>query len=68
MVKALEVDLTSTSSIVNFTKAVQELLDTYHGSMSLQLLVNNAGILATTERVTPEGYERYMWLARQNVT
>ncbi|KAI5078805.1 hypothetical protein GOP47_0006476 [Adiantum capillus-veneris] len=57
MVKALEVDLTSTSSIVNFTKAVQELLDTYHGSMSLQLLVNNAGILATTERVTPEGYE-----------
>lgn len=56
-VKAMEVDLTSTASILKFTKAIEELLETPHGSMSLQLLINNAGILATTERKTPEGCE-----------
>ncbi|MCO5569257.1 hypothetical protein L7F22_022968 [Adiantum nelumboides] len=57
LVKAMAVDLTSTGSIVKFTEAVQKLLETYRGSLSLQLLINNGGILSTTERITPEGYE-----------
>lgn len=56
-VKALEVDLASTVSILKFSKAVEQLLDTSHISISLQLLINNAGKLATTKSVTSEDYD-----------
>ncbi|KAH7435735.1 hypothetical protein KP509_06G077500 [Ceratopteris richardii] len=55
MVEVLVVDVSSTDSIIRFVETVAKLVD--DKSLSLQLLINNAGILATTERITAEGYD-----------
>ncbi|KAJ7959306.1 putative Short-chain dehydrogenase [Quillaja saponaria] len=57
-VKAFEVDLSSFQSILKFKDSMQKwLLDSgFH--CSVQLLINNAGILATSHRLTAEGYDQ----------
>ncbi|BBN05524.1 hypothetical protein MPTK1_3g13860 [Marchantia polymorpha subsp. ruderalis] len=53
--EALELDLCSVGSILSFVDQVKSMLQASQGSKALQLLVNNAGILAGSSRCTETG-------------
>ncbi|KAL8208367.1 hypothetical protein R6Q57_007779 [Mikania cordata] len=57
--KGLEVDLSSFSSIMRFKNSLENWLLDSDMHPSIQLLINNAGILATS-RLTTDGRERMM--------
>ncbi|XWS14270.1 hypothetical protein CRYUN_Cryun36dG0108300 [Craigia yunnanensis] len=59
-VRAFEVDLSSFQSILEFKGSLQQWLLDCKMHSSVQLLINNAGILATSSRLTPEGYDQMM--------
>ncbi|XP_031114374.1 dehydrogenase/reductase SDR family member on chromosome X-like isoform X1 [Ipomoea triloba] len=59
-VKAFQVDLSSFKSIWNFKREFQHWLSDMNMHCSVQLLINNAGILATRRRVTTEGCDKIM--------
>ncbi|VFQ90529.1 unnamed protein product [Cuscuta campestris] len=50
--------MTSFESIVKFKGSLQQWLLDSNLHSSIQLLINNAGILATTSRITSEGYDQ----------
>ncbi|CAJ1974372.1 unnamed protein product [Sphenostylis stenocarpa] len=56
--KAFQVDLSSIESIVEFKISLRQWLLDSHLHYSIQILINNAGILATSPRVTAEGYDQ----------
>ncbi|XP_026408856.1 dehydrogenase/reductase SDR family member on chromosome X-like [Papaver somniferum] len=56
--KTFQVDLTSFESILKFKSSLQQWLLDSDMHTSIQLLVNNAGILATSRRFTAEGYDQ----------
>ncbi|XP_062020177.1 uncharacterized protein LOC133736632 isoform X3 [Rosa rugosa] len=56
--KAFEVDLSSFQSILQFKASLQQWLSDSQMHSSIQLLINNAGILATSSRFTSEGYDQ----------
>lgn len=58
--KMFEIDLMSFKSIVRFIRSFQVWLKDINMHCSLQLLVNNAGILATTQGFTDQGHDRMM--------
>ncbi|GLJ18384.1 hypothetical protein SUGI_0325530 [Cryptomeria japonica] len=58
--KAIELDLCSLESILKFKDSVLDWLKAANLPSSLQLLVNNAGILATSQGFTSGGYDRMM--------
>ncbi|KAE8685787.1 Detected protein of confused Function [Hibiscus syriacus] len=60
LVKAFVVDLSSFRSISEFKSSLQQWLSECNMHSSVQLLINNAGILATSSRITPEGYDQMM--------
>ncbi|XP_010543515.1 PREDICTED: short-chain dehydrogenase TIC 32, chloroplastic [Tarenaya hassleriana] len=55
--KAFEVDMSSFPSILKFRNSLQQWLSDSNMHPSIQLLVNNAGILAMSSRLTTEGYD-----------
>ncbi|KAF8393488.1 hypothetical protein HHK36_021732 [Tetracentron sinense] len=55
--KAFQVDLSSFQSMLKFKSSLQQWLLNSNMHASIQLLINNAGILATSCRVTDEGYD-----------
>ncbi|KAH7651347.1 Short-chain dehydrogenase/reductase SDR protein [Dioscorea alata] len=57
---AFEVDLSSFSSIKKFESGIKQWLLDSNLHPSIQLLINNAGILATSCRVTSDGYDQMM--------
>ncbi|KAM0938307.1 putative NADP-retinol dehydrogenase [Dioscorea sansibarensis] len=57
---AFQVDLSSFSSIKEFESGIKQLLLDSNLHPSIQLLINNAGILATSCRVTSDGYDQMM--------
>ncbi|KAC9495297.1 hypothetical protein E3N88_45737 [Mikania micrantha] len=57
--EGLEVDLSSFSSIMSFKNSLENWLLDSDMHPSIQLLINNAGILATS-RLTTDGHERMM--------
>ncbi|XP_007035941.2 PREDICTED: dehydrogenase/reductase SDR family member on chromosome X isoform X1 [Theobroma cacao] len=59
-VKAFQVDLSSFHSILEFKGSLQQWLLDCKMHSSVQLLINNAGILATSSRFTPEGYDQML--------
>ncbi|KAI3845672.1 hypothetical protein MKX03_006652 [Papaver bracteatum] len=56
--KTFQVDFTSFESILKFKSSLQQWLLDSDMHPSIQLLVNNAGILATSRRFTSEGYDQ----------
>jgi dehydrogenase/reductase SDR family protein X len=56
--KPFEVDISSFQSILNFKGSLQQWLSDSKMHSSIQLLINNAGILATSCRLTAEGYDQ----------
>ncbi|KAK3011354.1 hypothetical protein RJ639_012805 [Escallonia herrerae] len=58
--KAFQVDLASFESILKFKGSLQQWLLDSNLHSSIQLLINNAGILATSCRLTAEGYDQVM--------
>ncbi|KAH0861619.1 hypothetical protein HID58_089880 [Brassica napus] len=58
--KAFEADLSSFQSVSNFRNSLEKWLSESELHSSIQLLVNNAGILATSSRPTVEGFDRMM--------
>ncbi|GMY30695.1 dehydrogenase/reductase SDR family member on chromosome X isoform X2 [Fagus crenata] len=58
--KAFQVDMSSFHSIFNFKASLQQWLFDSNMHPSIQLLINNAGILATSYRLTAEGYDQMM--------
>ncbi|KVH95854.1 Glucose/ribitol dehydrogenase [Cynara cardunculus var. scolymus] len=58
--KAFQVDLSSLSSIMRFKESLDQWLLDSDMHPSIQLLINNAGILATTSRLTTEGHDQMM--------
>ncbi|CAA3029450.1 dehydrogenase/reductase SDR family member on chromosome X isoform X1 [Olea europaea var. sylvestris] len=56
--KAFQVDITSFESILKFKCSLQQWLLDSNMHSSIQLLINNAGILATSCRLTSEGYDK----------
>ncbi|CAN7141912.1 unnamed protein product [Brassica rapa subsp. narinosa] len=58
--KAFEVDISSFQSVSKFRNSLEQWLSESEIHSSIQLLVNNAGILATTSRPTVEGFDRMM--------
>lgn len=59
--KAFEVDLSSFKSILEFKHSLEQWLHDSNMHPSVQLLINNAGILATSRRVTSEGYDQLLF-------
>ncbi|CAA6671722.1 unnamed protein product [Spirodela intermedia] len=59
-VEAFVVDLSSTQSIMKFKSALEQWLSDSGSHFSVQLLINNAGILAATHRLTADGYDQMM--------
>ncbi|PSR93465.1 Dehydrogenase/reductase SDR family member on chromosome X like [Actinidia chinensis var. chinensis] len=59
-VKCFQVDLSSFHSILKFKDSFQQWLLGSDLHSSLQLLINNAGILATSFRPTAEGFDQVM--------
>lgn len=59
-VKAFQADLSSFRSILEFKNSLEQWLLNSEMHLSIQLLINNAGILATSSRLTPEGYDGMM--------
>ncbi|XP_027089465.2 uncharacterized protein [Coffea arabica] len=60
LVKAFEVDMSSFKSVLKFKNSLQQWLLESNLHSSVQLLINNAGILATSCRLTPEDYDEMM--------
>ncbi|CAN1225245.1 Dehydrogenase/reductase SDR family member on chromosome X [Linum grandiflorum] len=58
--KGFVVDLTSFQSILEFKSSLEKWLLDSDMHSSIQLLINNAGILATCLRPTTEGYDQMM--------
>ncbi|CAI0553875.1 unnamed protein product [Linum tenue] len=58
--KGFVVDLSSFCSILEFKSSLEKWLTDSDMHSSIQLLINNAGILATSVRPTPEGYDQMM--------
>ncbi|RWR72487.1 dehydrogenase/reductase SDR family member on chromosome X [Cinnamomum micranthum f. kanehirae] len=58
--KAFQVDLSSFQSILKFKSSVEQWILDNDLHPSVQLLINNAGILATSYRVTAEGFDQMM--------
>ncbi|XP_073147459.1 uncharacterized protein [Henckelia pumila] len=58
--KAFQLDLSSLKSIIKFKSSIQQWLMDSNIHPSIQLLINNAGILATSCRITSEGYDQMM--------
>ncbi|XP_071702570.1 uncharacterized protein [Rutidosis leptorrhynchoides] len=58
--EAFQVDLSSFSSIMIFKNTLEKWLLNSNMHPSVQLLINNAGILATTSGLTFEGHDRMM--------
>ncbi|GFQ06350.1 dehydrogenase/reductase sdr family member on chromosome x [Phtheirospermum japonicum] len=58
--KAFEADLSSFESILEFKHSLQQWLSDSKMHCSVQLLINNAGILATSRRFTSEGCDQMM--------
>lgn len=56
--KAFEVDLSSFSSIMKFKYSLEQWLLDSDMHPSIQLVINNAGILATSSRLTTEGHDQ----------
>ena len=56
--KGFEVDLSSFQSILRFRDSLQQWLSDSQMHCSIQLLINNAGILATSSRLTSEGFDQ----------
>ncbi|KHN23386.1 Dehydrogenase/reductase SDR family member on chromosome X [Glycine soja] len=56
--EAFQVDLSSIESVVKFKTSLQQWFLDSDLHCSIQILINNAGILATSPRVTPEGYDQ----------
>ncbi|CAN8257208.1 unnamed protein product [Cochlearia groenlandica] len=56
--KAFEVDMSSFPSVSKFRDSLEQWLLDSDLHYSIQLLVNNAGILATSSRPTVEGFDR----------
>ncbi|XP_010490903.1 PREDICTED: dehydrogenase/reductase SDR family member on chromosome X-like [Camelina sativa] len=56
--KAFEVDLSSFQSVSKFRNSLEQWLLESDLHSSIQLLVNNAGILAASSRPTVEGFDR----------
>ncbi|KAL1309722.1 dehydrogenase/reductase SDR family member on chromosome X isoform X4 [Arachis ipaensis] len=56
--KAFQVDLSSVESIIMFRKSLQQWLSDSDLHSSIQLLINSAGILATSPRITADGYDQ----------
>ncbi|AES72464.1 rossmann-fold NAD(P)-binding domain protein [Medicago truncatula] len=53
-----EADLSSVESIIKFSTSLRQWLLDSDLHCSVQILINNAGILATSLRVTAEGYDQ----------
>lgn len=60
--KAFQVDLSSFVSILDFKHSLQQWLQDSNMHSSVQVLINNAGILATSRRFTSEGYDQLLFL------
>ncbi|KAL0321338.1 UNVERIFIED_CONTAM: Short-chain dehydrogenase, chloroplastic [Sesamum radiatum] len=58
--KGFEVNLASFKSILEFKQSLQQWLRDSNLHSSVQLLINNAGILATSHRLTTEGYDQML--------
>ncbi|CAM6089226.1 unnamed protein product [Calypogeia fissa] len=58
--EALELNLCSLNSILSFKKTVETALQNSQPARQLQLLVNNAGILACSQRWTDDGLDSMM--------
>ncbi|XP_074345545.1 uncharacterized protein LOC141684459 isoform X1 [Apium graveolens] len=58
--KAFHLDLSSFGSILKFKAALQQWLLDSDFHCSIQILINNAGILATSYRCTSEGHDQMM--------
>ncbi|CAH2072642.1 unnamed protein product [Thlaspi arvense] len=56
--KTFEVDMSCFESIFKFKNSLEQWLSDAELHPSIQLLVNNAGIMATSRRPTIEGYDR----------
>ncbi|CAL5204033.1 unnamed protein product [Lathyrus oleraceus] len=56
--KAFQADLSSVESIIKFKDSLRQWLLDSNLHCSVQILINNAGILATSPRVTAEGYDQ----------
>ncbi|KAL8101321.1 hypothetical protein AgCh_033268 [Apium graveolens] len=56
--KAFHLDLSSFGSILKFKAALQQWLLNSDFHCSIQILINNAGILATSYRCTSEGHDQ----------
>lgn len=56
--EAFRVDLSSFSSIMKFKNSLEKWLLDANMHPSVQLLINNAGILATSSQLTTEGHDR----------
>ncbi|KAM7261157.1 hypothetical protein ACFE04_026632 [Oxalis oulophora] len=59
-VKAFQLDVSSLQSILNFRDSLQKWLLDSNFHCSVQLLINNAGILATTPRCSQQGFDQVM--------
>ncbi|KAK1417736.1 hypothetical protein QVD17_26870 [Tagetes erecta] len=60
LLQGLKVDLSSFSSIMRCKESLEKWLLDSDMHPSVQLLINNAGILATTSQLTNEGHDRMM--------
>ncbi|KAL6344593.1 hypothetical protein AAG906_002498 [Vitis piasezkii] len=58
--KGFQVDLSSFHSILKFKGSLEQWLSDSNMHSSIQLLINNAGILATSCRLTTEGCDQMM--------
>ncbi|XP_078428876.1 uncharacterized protein LOC144701063 [Wolffia australiana] len=59
-VKTFVLDLSCIRSIMKFKSALEQWLTDSASHFSVQILINNAGILATTHRLTPDGFDQMM--------
>ncbi|URE00572.1 short chain dehydrogenase [Musa troglodytarum] len=59
-VDAFQVDISSIHSIMKFESSINQWLEESNLHPSIQLLINNAGILAKSSRVTADGFDQMM--------
>lgn len=58
--KEFQVDLASFKSIKKFGRSLKQWVQEKNLEPSIQLLVNNAGILAKSHRITEDGLDEYV--------
>lgn len=56
--KGFEVDISSLNSVLKFKSSLEKWLSDSIMHASIQLLINNAGILAISSRLSSEGYDQ----------